>query len=85
MKQLGNVKAIFKIDRNLDYHLRLDDEAALEAKVIHLKFCSYTTIKINNSNFQQRFLLLHIEPAKDWSMDHSNSIGHSHGVRKARV
>ena len=41
MKQLGNVKAIFKIDRNLDYHLRLDDEAALEAKVRHLKFCGY--------------------------------------------
>ena len=41
MKQLGNVRAIFKIDRNLDYHLRLDDEAALEAKVRHLKFCGY--------------------------------------------
>ena len=33
MKQLGNVRAIFKIDRNLDFHLGVDDEAAAEAKV----------------------------------------------------
>ena len=32
MKKLGNVRSIFKVDRNLDFHLRLDDEAAAEAK-----------------------------------------------------
>ena len=58
MKQLGNVRAIFKIDRNLDYHLRLEDETALEAKVLqnkHLAFkiCRYTTI--NTCTFQQRW------------------------------
>ena len=33
MKKLGNVASIFKVDRNLDFHLRIDDEAASEAKV----------------------------------------------------
>ena len=33
MKKLGNVRSIFKVDRNLDFHLRIDDEAAAEAKV----------------------------------------------------
>ena len=33
MKKLGNVRSIFKVDRNLDFHLRLDDEASEEAKV----------------------------------------------------
>ena len=33
MKKLGNVASIFKVDRNLDFHLGIDDEAAAEAKV----------------------------------------------------